>query len=211
MHFGIRLLSSYFTARCLTSNKPQNVLYSQAFFEGKKSQGHYLPEKCFYMRQNTLVRSMETSFSLTASSKSTLQEWCRLPSRCLSRSLEWVQGPWVVRNSSGCTGPLREGLKCWIWELIQKGFQAPFLPCQAASNLSTTNEFQEEKKAQFSGPLNLWPLYKTHQSCRRAWQAGGVFCAYGGLLSNRWWLVQEGFLVVPMSSVLSLTTWGAFK
>ena len=31
--------------------------------------------------------------------------------------------------------------------------------------------FKEEKKAQFSGPLDPWPLHKTRWSCRRAsWQ-----------------------------------------
>jgi hypothetical protein len=37
VHFGIILFSSYFTTLCITRNKPQDILYSWVFFEGKKS------------------------------------------------------------------------------------------------------------------------------------------------------------------------------
>ena len=57
---------SYFTTCCISSNEPQDVLYSWAFFEGKKSQGHYFPEKCFYVRWNTSVMFYGTFFFISS-------------------------------------------------------------------------------------------------------------------------------------------------
>ena len=152
---------------------------------------------------------MESSFSLTSSPKSTWPERCAPASCSLSPRGRRARAR-VRRNSAGDTGHLREDLKCWIQQLVRKGFRAPFLPYRAASSLHTANEFQGEKKAQFSGPLNLWPLWKIHRPCRRARQAGGWGCIWHppSRVGDE---VQEPFLVVYMLRVLSPTTWGAFK
>lgn len=69
-----------------------------------------------------------------------------------------------------------------------------------------------EKEALFSGPLNAWPVYKTHWSFRRAsWRAGDFFVHTAASCPVDSELVPEGFLVVYLSSVLSLTTWALFQ
>lgn len=53
-YFRIIPFRSYFTVYCVATWKLQNQLFTEAFFK-VKSQGHYFLEKCFYMRQNTLL------------------------------------------------------------------------------------------------------------------------------------------------------------
>lgn len=69
-----------------------------------------------------------------------------------------------------------------------------------------------EKEAQFSSLLHLWPLYKTCQSCRRL--LGGLGESSVDMAVSRpvdGAEVQEGFLVVCVSSGVSLTTRASFQ
>lgn len=95
---------------------------------------------------------METSFSLAASPRSTVQEWGLLPASCSPQSLPELQGHKLRVVALGGLAALMKDRNagCTIaYEVLSD----PISPCQAVSKLSTAYEFQGREESSIFKPI----------------------------------------------------------